>query len=233
MNNSTLQLKIKQRLNKLASNDFDNIECWQIVEAFNKAQVEWARRNLHGMNQYKEGDEDSTSRIDDLQVLLTEHLLTTTISKYYEESGTIPLNYLRYKRIDLEASSECCGGKKLIVYLAEEVNVDLYLKDVNKRPSFAWGETFATFIGNKIRIYTDSLFTVKNATLIYYREPVKIQILNCVDPYTGLVSIVDVECEFMDSLVELLIDESANILAGDIENFNQAQRLSQNVEKNN
>lgn len=233
MNNSTLQLKIKQRLNKLASNDFDNIECWQIVEAFNKAQVEWARRNLHGMNQYKEGDEDSTSRIDDLQVLLTEHPLTTTISKYYEESGTIPLNYLRYKRIDLEASSECCEGKKLIVYLAEEVNVDLYLKDVNKRPNFAWGETFATFIGNKIRIYTDSLFTVKNATLIYYREPVKIQILNCVDPYTGLVSIVDVECEFMDSLVELLIDESANILAGDIENFNQAQRLSQNVEKNN
>ena len=35
MNNTTLQIKFKQRLNKLASNDYDNLECWQIVEAFN------------------------------------------------------------------------------------------------------------------------------------------------------------------------------------------------------
>jgi hypothetical protein len=39
MNNATIQLKIQQRLNKLASSDYDNIECWQIVEAFNKGQV--------------------------------------------------------------------------------------------------------------------------------------------------------------------------------------------------
>ena len=37
MNNATIQLKVQQRLNKLASQDYDNIECWQIVEAFNKA----------------------------------------------------------------------------------------------------------------------------------------------------------------------------------------------------
>jgi len=35
MTNEALQIKFRQRLNKLASNDFDNIECWQIVEAFN------------------------------------------------------------------------------------------------------------------------------------------------------------------------------------------------------
>ena len=56
MNNATLQLKLKQRLNKLDSQDFDNIEPWQMIEAFNKAQVEWCRRNLHGGNMYKEGD---------------------------------------------------------------------------------------------------------------------------------------------------------------------------------
>ena len=63
MNNTALQLKIKQRLNKLASNDYDNIECWQIVEAFNKAQLDWCRRNLHGLNVLQEGDEESTRRI--------------------------------------------------------------------------------------------------------------------------------------------------------------------------
>ena len=57
MLNSTIQIKVKERLNKLDSLDYDNIECWQIVEAFNKVQIEWARRQLHGGNIYKEGDE--------------------------------------------------------------------------------------------------------------------------------------------------------------------------------
>ena len=70
MLNSTITIKIKQRINKLDSNDYDNIECWQIVEAFNKAQVEWSRRQLHGINLVKEGDEQSTRRKDDLQVLM-------------------------------------------------------------------------------------------------------------------------------------------------------------------
>ena len=39
MNNATIQLKIKQRLNKLDSSDYDNIEAWQLIEAFNKGQT--------------------------------------------------------------------------------------------------------------------------------------------------------------------------------------------------
>ena len=57
MLNSTITIKVKQRLNKLDSQDYDNITCWQIVESFNKAQVEWSRRQLHGVNVLKEGDE--------------------------------------------------------------------------------------------------------------------------------------------------------------------------------
>jgi hypothetical protein len=72
MNNITLQLKVKQRLNKLDSQDYDNIQCWQIVEAFNKAQVEWVRRQVQGVNITKTGDEQTKVRIDDLQKLLKE-----------------------------------------------------------------------------------------------------------------------------------------------------------------
>ena len=70
MTNDLLQIKLRQRLNKLSSNDFDNLECWQIIEAFNKSQLQWCRRQLHGMNQYKEGDEGSQRRVDDLNILL-------------------------------------------------------------------------------------------------------------------------------------------------------------------
>ena len=91
MDNSTVQLKLKQRLNKLSSNDYDNIESWQIAEAFNKAQVEWSRRQLHGGNMYKEGDEFSKRRIDDMQVLLRELPLTGTQNDTYFQ--TFPCTY--------------------------------------------------------------------------------------------------------------------------------------------
>ncbi len=50
MLNSAIVIKLKQRINKLDSQDYDNIECWKAVEAFNKAQVERCRRQLHGLN---------------------------------------------------------------------------------------------------------------------------------------------------------------------------------------
>ena len=64
MLNSAILIKVKQRLNKLASNDYDNIETWQIIEAFDKGQVDWCRRNLHGLNIVKEGDYKMVLRVD-------------------------------------------------------------------------------------------------------------------------------------------------------------------------
>jgi len=235
MNNATIQLKIKQRLNKLASNDYDNIECWQLVEAFNKGQVDWCRRNLHGLNVVKEGDEQSTSRIDDLQVLLEEtSLIMLDKTTYYETVTSIPSEYLRYKRISVMATNECCPEpRRMVVFLAEQGNVDILLKDVNKKPNFDWAETFATFAGDKLQVYTNGEFEIDKVKFTYYRQPIKIQINGCVDPYTQVQSTIDVECEFKDDLVELLIDEAAKIIAGDIESMVQMQRNNQSVEGNN
>jgi hypothetical protein len=233
MNNSILQLKIRQRLNKLASNDYDNIECWQIVEAFNKAQYDWCRRNLHGLNAVQEGDEQSTRRIDDMQILLKGYDIPVTKKDLYYETADLPSDYFQWKKIGATGSNDCCDDRSFIIYLAEVGNVGLLLRDYNKRPSFEWGETFATLEGDKVRIYTNNEFEIKKATLTYYRLPIKIQIQNCVDPYTGLASPVEIPCEFKDDLTELLIDEAVKILAGDMESFNQYQRAQQSVEGNN
>jgi hypothetical protein len=233
MNNSILQLKIKQRLNKLASNDYDNLEGWQIIEAFNKAQIEWVRRQLHAGNVYREGDEGSKRRIDDLQLLLLQIPLLGTQNTLYFESVDLPTDYLEYKRVSTSAETKCCKPETMTVYLAEEANVDELLDDQFRKPSYEWGETFCTLMGNKVRIYTASDFDVYNPTLTYYRKPRYIQIAGVVDPYTGLTSTADVTCEFKDDIVELLIDETASILAGDIESVNQFARGTQNAERNN
>ena len=124
MENSTLFIKLKQRLNKLDSNDYDNIECWQFIEAFNKAQIEWCRRNLHGGNMYKEGDELSKKRIDDLQPLLIELSLTGNVTDTYFEATNFPIDtYLEYKRVTTQAKDDCCTPRSMTVYLAEEITL--------------------------------------------------------------------------------------------------------------
>jgi len=234
MENSTLLIKLKQRLNKLDSNDYDNIECWQFIEAFNKAQIEWCRRNLHGGNMYKEGDELSKKRIDDLQPLLVELSLLGSVTDTYFETNNFPVDkYLEFKRVSTQAKDECCPPRSMTVYLAEEANVPLLLRDPLKNPSFEWGETFCTMLNNTIRIYKNKNFEIVLPVLTYYRKPTLIQITGCADPYTGLVSTTNVNSEFKDDLVEVILDDTAALIAGDIENMYQQQRGTQAAERNN
>jgi len=234
MNNTTLQLKVQQRLNKLASNDYDNIEAWQVVEAFNKAQIEWTRRQLRGGNPYQDGDEQSVRRIDDLQHLLLP--LPVAIADkgiFWETVNILPTDYLEYKRIDIDATNDCCDDRTMIVYLAEEGNRAQLLRDEHKKPSYDWAETFSTLINNRARIFTNGEFGLTNAVLTYYRLPVNIEIAGSVDPYTLTTTVVDVESGFKDDIIALLIDEAVGIIAGDTESGNQFSRGSQSAERNN
>ena len=120
----------------------------------------------------------------------------------------------------------------MTVYLAEEANVPLIMRDPLKNPDFAWGETFCTMLDNRIRIYRRN-FDIVDPVLTYYRKPIYIQVANCVDPYTGNISLVDVDCEFKDDLVEVMLDDTAALIAGDIENMYQQQRGLQQAERNN
>ena len=233
MNNTTLQLKVKQRLNKLDSSDYDNFECWQIVEAFNKGQLQWCRRQIEGNNTSRTGGEATTVRIDDLQVILKELPLDLyPHSKFVD--AQLPTDYLGYKRLDTYAKSDCCPDNMHInvTYLAEEENISILLDDYLKKPSFEWGETFCTLIGNRIRIYTNGEFQLADTHLMYYRMPRMVQVAGCLDPYTLQVATADVTCEFKEDIAEILVDEAVKILSGDIESITQYQ-LAQSSEQLN
>lgn len=232
MDNLTLKLKIQQRLNKLASFDYDNIQNWQIVEAFNKAAVDWCRRQLHGTNLTKTGDEQSKRRIDDLQILLKTTTPIASKKDLYYTIG-IPEDYFEYKRVSFKATTECCEANDFVVYLVEEENVDIYLRDPLKNPNFKWRETFCTLLGNTVKIFTKNNFDISEVLFTYYKQPRRIEFAGTSNPYTGLVSAADVESEFKDDIVEVLIDECVKILAADIENYNRNQLADQSVESNN
>ena len=121
----------------------------------------------------------------------------------------------------------------MTVYLAEEGNLNLLLRDKAKRPDFEWAETFATLKGGDVNVYTNNEFDIERIDLIYYRQPIKIQVQGCVDPYTGVASAANVQCEFKDDIIELIIDEAVSIIAGDIESGNQFSRGTDTAERNN
>lgn len=227
MNNNLLQIKIKERLNKLASFDYDNIECWQVVEAFNKAQIEWVRNQVHVNPNHKDSDESSKMQIDDIQNLLVTSPIGVKKRDKFFESDLLPSNYLYFKRVSMNGKNDCCPARMFTVYLDQASDVDNLLTDEFKSPSFEWGETFCTLQSNKVRIYTNNEFDVVNPTLTYYRKPRLIEIKDCVNPATGLVYANNITCEFKDDIAELIVDKTIAILAGDMESFNQMQIAQQ------
>lgn len=218
--------KIKLRVNKLDSQDYDNLMIWQILEAFNRAQLLFVRSNLQGYNLLNEGDEQSKRRIDDFQRLLTNVTLSPVKkTKTYTELGPYPDDYLLFKKLDVLAKLcdkdnpySCDEEKSLKVYLVEEANSTHYYEDELTSPDFAWGETFATIIRDRFRVYVKG-FDIVSGTLTYYRKPRLVEKAGNVTIGSGSSSVptVDVEPEFNDDVVESIINLAAQLIDGDIQ----------------
>ena len=230
MNNNLLRLKIRERLNKLASSDYDNIEDWKIAEAFNKAQLLWVRRQIDD-SEISPKDESMLVDRDDLSkiIVTTPSLSGVKQSNYYEYDK--PENYMNFKRFVTNAKNTCCPKRRMTVYNIDVGDLDIVLGDDNSKPSFEWGETIGYMADMKFRIYTDSEFELVDTQLVYYRFPTNISFEGIIDPMTGLMG-TDIPCEFKNDIVEILIDEAVSILAGDTENILQYQRADTSVQKN-
>jgi hypothetical protein len=225
MDSKLIYIKVQQRLNKLSSNDFDNIECWAVTEAFNKAQLAWVRGEI-------DKAEATRKKVDDLQILLKPHTLKGNNVSDYFRTESLPSDYLGFNKLRPFATTvDCPKGKYIRTDLVEEANTEELLRDWSYSPSFPWSETFHSIVGNKIKIYTNKEFNITYAELTYYRFPKNIVIAGCED-IDGNKPQSSINPEFKDDIVELLIDKTVSILAGDIESWNQYQRNEQNFEKN-
>lgn len=225
-------IELKLRLNKLASNDYDNIPDWVAISAINKAQVEWIRKQMHGDNQFQEGDEESKVRVDDLQALLVEQPLKGRNKELYFESDSLPSSYLWGKRILPKAKTKHCSTPILLYStLVEEANVPVYLTDWAMQPSFDWAQTFHTMVGNRIRIYTNQDFTIDDVNLMFYRKPKQIDI-STVTHEDGTQG-KDTNLEFKDDICHIILDEAASIIAADTESVNAFQVAKARADINN
>ena len=215
-------LRIDNGLNKLATNDQENVPYFQKEIALNKALSQWIRRNRHGNNAYKEGHESSLERMEDLKFLLKTQEIASYKRDLYNEVKDLPEDYNTLSRLSVYASKGDCTSVLMDSQLREVASVDRLLLDWAEQPSFDFEQTFHTLQGNTLRVYHNKDFTVSRVVLTYYKDPNRISRSKPEEIW-----------EMKEDLAELIVDEAIKLLASDIGDPNAFTVKAQTVEQNN
>lgn len=225
-----IAIKVKNRLNKIDTQDDENISVYNIVEAYNKAQLNVVNRLYGKNNNYKTGVESSKKRTDDLKVLINPEPITLSVMKKdgYYLTQNMPSDYFHHVRTICIAKTFKCAKKELFVYLQEESNLNILLKNEYVNPSFEWGETIGTIVGNKLKIFTQDKFDVIKVYLTYIKRPRQIDIPGYIK-LDGQPS-TRIDPELPDDIIEMCIDETTRILSGDMQNQFSNQISQQNLQ---
>ena len=225
-----IALKVKYRLNKVDTQDDENISVYNIVEAFNKAQLNVVNRLYGKNNNYKSGIESTRKRVDDLKILLnpTPKILSATKKEGYYLSEALPKDYFHLVRTTCSASRKDCSKKEMFIYLQEESNLNTLLRNEHTNPSFEWGETIGTIAGDNIKVFTLDKFEISKIFLTYLRRPRAIDIPGYLKQDGQPSSQIDPEIP--DNIIEMCIDEAVRILSGDMQNQFSNQISQQNLQ---
>lgn len=223
-------LKVKLRLNKVDTQDDENLSPYVIVEAYNKARLSVVNRLIGKNNAYKTGLESTTNRVDDLQVLINDLPLDLKVTKKegYYLTDSLPSDYLRYVRTTCIGKTDRCENKEISIYLQEESNLNTLLKNEFINPNFEWAETLGTIANNRVKVFTLDKFTISKVKLTYVRVPIAIDIPGYIKQ-DGTQSTL-INPDLPDDLIEMTIDETCRILSGDMQNQFSNQISQQNLQ---
>lgn len=228
----TLLYKIKQRINKVDSQDYDNIENHVLLDYYNKAQLYLLRETLKGSNQKGDGDEGSKINLNSFQKLIVDKKFNVSgankTSTFYHI--TIPNDYYLIKRIDIEAEKDGCIVDDFVVYFCENYMTSVMYNDPLKCPNFEWRETFYTLSNDEIKVFYKN-FDINKIRVTYYRLPAWVEKNGVFNTKTGAMSVANVPPDFEDDVVELMIDYTAALIGGDIQDVSSYQIHTQNKER--
>lgn len=223
MNSLIASRRIDDGLEKQATSANGNFTPSHKEDAVNKVLSDWIRRQMQGINLLKASQEETTMKIDDLQILLVEKSLNVRKGKLSVDSDTIPSNYRYYNKLSVYASKGNCSNVLIPSIFVENGNVDEYLSDATFSPSFEFEQCFHVLLNDKFRIFTGNNFEVDRALLSYYRNPLNISFQK---------EHLKEEWEWKEDVAELIIDEAIKYLAGNIEHLNAYQTTDKRLQEN-
>jgi hypothetical protein len=237
----SLLYKIDQKLNKLSTNEHQQINLEDKILALNEAQIKLIKQKVDGTNTVNGlGLDAFKKRYEDLQSLVIAYndgelpleLKNAELNQWAANIHDLDPKYMFYIDSYVLADKGRCTNRKIWINrdLAKHGDLQYCLNNTHYRPSFEYQETFNFLSSDEISIFTDGTFTPKKIYISYMRYPVYIN-------KTGYIMLdgepsYDQDCELETYLEDELLDLTVQSLAMYTENMSAVQTAQMRIQTN-
>jgi hypothetical protein len=237
----SLLYKIDQKLNKLSTNEHQQINLEDKILALNEAQIKLIKQKVDGTSTNSGYGLDAfKKRYEDLQSLVITYnhqplplvLKNDELNQYFASLNTLTPKYMFYLDSYILADKGRCTDRKIWINrdLAKHGDIQFILTNDNYKPSFEYQETFNFLSSDEISVFTDGTFTPKDIYISYMRYPVYINKTGYI-MLDGLPS-TDQNCELETYLEDELLDLTVQNLAMYTENQSAVQSSIYRIQTN-
>ena len=237
----SLLYKIDQKLNKLSSNEHQQIALEDKILALNEAQIKLIKQKVDGNNTVSGlGLDAFKKRYEDLQKLVEGYedhplelrLVNSELNKWAASLLELKPSYMFYIDCYVLADKGRCKDRIIWINhdLAKHSDLSLILNNTHYKPSFEYQETFNFIASDEISIFTDGTFTPTKLYISYMRYPVYIDKAGYVK-LDGQES-TDQNCELKNYLEDELVDLTVQNLAMYTENASATQTAQYRIQTN-
>ena len=237
----SLLYKIDQRLNKLSTNEHQQIQLEDKILALNEAQIKLIKQKVDNISTVSQMGLDSfKKRYEDLQSLVVDYnhqplSLVESDKEIHQWKANIHQlepQYMFYVDSYVLADKGRCKDRKIWINrdLAKHGDLQFILNNVHYKPSFEYQETFNFLSSDDISIFTDGTFTPNTINIMYMRYPVYINKTGFI-MFDGQPSF-DQDCELETYLEDELLDLTVENLAMYTENQSAVQNAQYRIQTN-
>ena len=237
----SLLYKIDQRLNKLSTNEHQQIQLEDKILALNEAQIKLIKQKIDNISTVSQMGLDSfKKRYEDLQSLIIAYndgqlpltLKNEELNQWKANIHLLEPKYMFYIDSYVLADKGICKDRKIWINrdLAKHGDLQFILNNTHYKPSFEYQETFNFLSSDEISIFTDGTFTPTKICVSYMRYPVYIDKEGYIK-FDGTPS-TDVDCELETYLEDELLDLTVQNLAMFTENQSAVQNAQYRIQTN-
>ena len=237
----SLLYKIDQKLNKLSTNEHQQIALEDKILSLNEAQIKLIKQKVDGFSvPNRLGYDAFKKRYEDLQNLVidfTNQPLTLEesnkeLNQWDADLTLLTPKYMFYVDSYVLADKGRCKNRKIWINkdLSKHGDLSILLNNDHYKPSFEYQETLNGISSNSISIYTDGTFTPTTIQVMYMRYPVYINKAGYI-MLDGTPS-TDVNCELELYLEDEIVDLTVQNLAMYTENAAAVQSAQFRIQTN-
>ena len=237
----SLLYKIDQKLNKLSTNEHQQIQLEDKILALNEAQIKLIKQKVDGFSTVSGLGLDSfKKRYEDLQSLvitynnqpLSLQVKNKELNQWFANLNKLEPKYMFYVDSYVLADKGRCKDRKIWINrdLAKHGDLQFILNNDHYKPSFEYQETFNFLSSDEISIFTDGTFVPKTIQISYMRYPKYIN-------KEGYIMLdgnpsFDEDCELELYLEDELLDLTVQNLAMYTENQSAVQNSVYRIQTN-